>query len=201
MHTICFDFGNVVGFFDHRRALRRLLPFTDLDEVTLYNSLYDNALEDDFEAGRIDTAEYVREASAAGRLSCTPEQFLAAFVDIFTPNAELGALIPKLATRYRLVLASNTNEAHSRHYRREFADVLRPFSAVVLSHEVGVRKPRFPYYEAVVRTAGCPAGECLFVDDMPANVNAAAACGLAAVRYREFGEFRRRLAELGVMAG
>jgi putative hydrolase of the HAD superfamily len=196
--VICFDFGKVIGHFDHRRALRKLVAFTDLDEVTLYNSLYDNALEDDYEAGRIDTATYVREAKAAGRLACTDEQFLAAFVDIFTPNAEVCALVPRLAKRYRLVLASNTNPAHSDHYRRQFADVLRHFAELVLSHEVGVRKPRLPYYEAVVRAAGCPASECVFVDDMPANVHAARACGLTALHYHEFGEFRRQLAELGV---
>ena len=28
--TLLFDFGNVVAFFDHDRAVRRLLPHTDL---------------------------------------------------------------------------------------------------------------------------------------------------------------------------
>ena len=27
--TILFDFGNVVAFFDHQRAIRQLLPHTD----------------------------------------------------------------------------------------------------------------------------------------------------------------------------
>ena len=71
----------------------------------------------------------------------SPEQFRSAFEAIFTPNREVCALIPRFAKRYKLVLASNTNEIHSQHFRRTYRDVLSHFSALGLSHEAGARKP------------------------------------------------------------
>src|SRR5262249_37292857 len=135
-----------------------------------------------------------------GRLTCPDAEFLAAFVDIFTPNAELCELVPRLTPRFKLLLASNTNEAHSRHYRHQFHETLKHFDALVLSQEAGVRKPRLPYYEAVVRAAGCDPAECLFIDDLAPNVLAARAAGLNAVHYLGFADLRQRLAALGVEA-
>ena len=40
IRTIVFDFGNVVAFFDHSRALKELAPFTDMDPVELALVLY-----------------------------------------------------------------------------------------------------------------------------------------------------------------
>jgi glucose-1-phosphatase len=121
IRAVCFDFGNVLAAFDHRRAVRRLAPSSALDERTLFEAVYNLALEHDYEAGRLGTAEFVAEARRVGRLSCSDEQFLAASVDIFTPNAEVCALVPRLRPRYKLLLASNTNEAHARQFRRQFA--------------------------------------------------------------------------------
>src|SRR6476469_8767823 len=124
MRTIVFDFGNVLAFFDHGRAVARLARFTDRPPAELMLELYGGALESDYEIGRLSTEEYVRLGKLNGRLTCSDDKFLVAFVDIFWRNDELCDLIPRLKPRYRLLLASNTNDAHYRHYTREFADVL-----------------------------------------------------------------------------
>src|SRR5262249_28267351 len=106
--TVFIDFGNVIAFFDHHMATHRLAPFTDMPEDELFRTLYGGQLEEDYEHGRITTEEYVKGAMTAGRLTCDPDYFVAAFQSIFTPNPELIDLIPRLKPRYRLVLASNT---------------------------------------------------------------------------------------------
>ena len=199
IRAVCFDFGNVIAFFDHFRAMRRLAPRGSLSEHDLYKLMYANALEDDYEAGRISTAEYVAEAMAAGNLNCTEAEFLAGFVDIFTPNEPMGALVERLAGRYRILLASNTNPAHAEQFRQQLAPTLRHFDDLVLSYEVGWRKPRRPYFAALVERAGVPARQCLFIDDLPANVFAAQAAGLQAILYTgDDGEFQGRLGMFGI---
>ena len=148
IRTIFFDFGNVLAFFDHSRAIRQFVRFTDMDPVELGLQLYGGPLEDDYEIGRLTTAEYAREAILNGRLSCTAEQFLECFVDIFWANPEVSNLIPKLKPRYRLVLASNTNDAHFTRYTKQFADVLGHFDYLVASHRVGARKPHEEFFTA-----------------------------------------------------
>jgi putative hydrolase of the HAD superfamily len=198
MHTLFFDFGNVIGYFDHRIAVRQFVRQCDLDEAECFAAIYDTSLEDDFEAGRVGGEEFVRRACAAIAYRGTPDQFRTAFRDIFRPNPAICALIPRLARRYRLVLASNTNELHAAYFRETFADVLRHFSALGLSHEAGARKPHRRFFEHCQTLAGCPPEECLFIDDLAANVEGARAFGWHALQYADHSEFLAQLSRFGI---
>lgn len=60
------------------------------------------------------------------------------------------------------------------------------FDELVISGEVGLRKPDPAIYELTLERLGGPAPEeCLFVDDIEHNVEAARAFGMSAVHYRE----------------
>lgn len=83
----------------------------------------------------------------------------------------------------RLVLASNMT-ANDRERRRPAlarTGIEAVFAAVVLSHEVRVRKPDAWFYATVVRMAACTAGEVLFVDNRARYVQAAVDFGMRAV--------------------
>ena len=201
MRTIFFDFGNVVAFFDHQRAIARLCRYTDMPPVELALVLYGGPTEDDYETNKLTTAEYVRLGKLNGRLTCPDAEFLAAFADIFWRNDEVCDLIPKLKPRYRLVLASNTNEAHFAHYTRQFADVLARFDHLCPSHHAGARKPHPAYFDYCQRFAAADPGECLFVDDLPENVEAAERHGWKGVCYQVRGQLARQLRVAGVEIG
>jgi putative hydrolase of the HAD superfamily len=198
--TIVFDFGNVVAFFSHLRAAQQLAAYGKMPAEEVAAALFGGALEDDYESGRMSTADFVRRVREACGVCCTDEQFCSAFADMFWPNPEVCELVPLLKGRYKLLLLSNTNELHSRHFRRQFAGVLAHFDAVVCSHEVGVRKPDRRVFEHCLRLARARPGECVFIDDLPANVEAARACGWHGIVYRPGEDLRRRLAALGVSA-
>ncbi|HYV38858.1 MAG TPA: HAD family phosphatase [Gemmataceae bacterium] len=198
IETIAFDFGKVIGYFDHGRALAKLAPHTPLSEQQMFAQIFGTDLEYQFESGRISAAEFVRQLRSLCRLRCSEEQITAAVADIFWPNDELCALIPHLKKRYRLVLGSNTNAIHAPHYRAMFADTLKHFDTLIMSHEIGVCKPERAFYEKLISVAGCPAERCVFVDDMPVNIEAANACGLRGIVYTRFDELRTDLRNLGV---
>lgn len=199
IRTIFFDFGNVLAFFDHGRAIREFAKFTEMDPVELGLQLYGGPLEDDYEMGRLTTAEYVRDAMLNGRLRCTPEQFLRHFVDIFWANPEVCELIPKLRPRYRIVLASNTNDAHFTRYTAQFADVLKHFDDLVASHRVGSRKPHDEFFAAAKLQANAEPHECAFVDDLPVNIEAANRAGFRGIVYQPDDTLELRLRKLGVV--
>lgn len=196
--TLVFDFGNVIGFFDHRRATRVLAAHTPLGEEALYGRLYDPQLEDDYESGRLSSAEFLRRIRQAGQFACAEEQIGAAYADIFWPNEEVCSLVPRLKPGYRLLLGSNTTELHSRRFRQEFSEVLHHFDHLILSHEIGVRKPHRGFFAHCQRLAGCLPEECLFIDDLPTNVEGARACGWQGVVYFSGADLRSQLLDLGV---
>jgi putative hydrolase of the HAD superfamily len=199
VRTIYFDFGNVIAQFDHRRATRQFVRLCDRSEAEIFAAIYGGQLEDDFEAGRIGGAEFVNVVTTAIGYRGSADEFVRAFVDIFTPNPEVIALLPRLAARgHRLVLASNTNALHYQFFRRTFADALTPFHALGVSFEAGARKPHPDFFAHCQRLAGGTAAEALFIDDIRLNVEGARAFGWDAVQYTDFPALTAALRERGV---
>jgi putative hydrolase of the HAD superfamily len=162
--------------------------------------LYGGTLEEDFESGKISAPVFCGMVRETCHLTCTDEQFAKAFADMFTANVDVCALVPRLKARYPLYLLSNTNDLHYRQFSKQFADVLGCFNGIVLSHEVGVRKPNPRIYEACLKLAGKQAGECLFIDDLPSNIAAAKACGWHGLVYRPGEDLAGELARIGVVS-
>ncbi len=57
------------------------------------------------------------------------------------------------------------------------------FDGVVISGEVGIRKPAPRIYELGAEQVGLPATACVFVDDLPFNLEPAAELGMATVHH------------------
>lgn len=198
MKTIIFDFGNVIGFFDHYRTLAKVQPHTTMSAAEMYTALYDGHLEDQVERGQLPVPVFLEEVRQLWRLRCDAEFLAQVVADIFTPNPEVCELIPVLARRYRIVLGSNTNAIHSDKYRVQFADVLSHFSGLVLSHEIGTRKPDAAFFQHCHSLAAAEPAECVFVDDLPANIAAARSYGFHGVLYKPGEDLAGQLRALGV---
>jgi putative hydrolase of the HAD superfamily len=198
--TVVFDFGNVLGFFSHRKAAEQLAAYTDSSAESIQAYLFGGQLENDYEAGKLTTPVFRGMVRERFHLRCTDDQFDWAFSEMFEPNPPICRLAEALKPAYRLFLLSNTNDLHYRHFAAQFADVLRSFDGLVLSHEVGVRKPQRGIYEACQQRAGCPASELLFIDDLPANIEGAEACGWSGIVYRRGDDLRAELVKRGVAA-
>lgn len=70
------------------------------------------------------------------------------------------------------------------------------FDAVVISAEVGMRKPEERIFRLAAELLDLQPAECVFIDDIEANVLAAQAVGLVGVHHREAGPTAQRLSEL-----
>jgi HAD superfamily hydrolase (TIGR01509 family) len=66
---------------------------------------------------------------------------------------------------------------------------------VVISSDVGLRKPDPAVYELAAAQLGLPPEDCVFVDDLPGNLKPARALGMATVLHR--GDAATTLAEIG----
>lgn len=198
MKTIVFDFGNVVGFFDHFKTLQRLQQFTTTPAQVMYASIFNGELEDEFESGRISEEQFLTRFIDLCKLTCGAEQLGPMVADIFTPNPEVCELIPLLKPRYRLLLGSNTNIIHARYFREQFAEVLRHLDHLVLSYEIGVRKPKPGFFEHCQKLADSAPHECLFIDDLPDNVAAARQLGWQGIVYQPNNHLADQLRRHGV---
>jgi putative hydrolase of the HAD superfamily len=87
-----------------------------------------------------------------------------------------------------------SNSWGSQDYPRQLFPEL--FDAVVISAEVGMRKPEERIFRLAAELLGLQPQECVFIDDIEANVLAAEAIGLIGVHHRESGPTVERLCDL-----
>ena len=188
MSTRCvlLDFGNVVAFFDHRRACRQLaaLSAARISADDVYRAIFDAGLETGYDTGRISSIDFLATLRSRFSLHASDEEIARAWSDIFMPNEAMAAALPALKARgLRVVLASNTNELHHQWFSRVFADTLAVLDAQVLSYRVGSRKPEQPFFEACIDAAQCAASDCVYVDDREDFVAAGRRLGLTGLIY------------------
>jgi len=200
--ALIFDFGNVVAHFDYRKATDKLGARLGLSGEALLDRLRPLGFSDlvkRYESGGMAAEAFTSAVSALVGLEITHGEFAAAWSDIFTANESIAPLIASLkGSGYRLVLGSNTNDLHAGHFRRQFAATLDHFDRLVLSYEVGHIKPSTAFYLACAEAAGAEPGDCLFIDDLPENVEGARAAGLIGILYQDTGGLIRDLAANGV---
>jgi FMN phosphatase YigB (HAD superfamily) len=96
------------------------------------------------------------------------------------------------AAGIRTCLLSNSwgNNDYPRH---DFPEL---FDAWVISAEVGMRKPEEEIFLHAAAQIGLPPQQCVFIDDLQANIDAATALGMAGVLHRDPLATTARLAGL-----
>jgi putative hydrolase of the HAD superfamily len=87
-----------------------------------------------------------------------------------------------------------SNSWSLRHYPRKLMD--GAFDSLVISGEVGLRKPEPAIYRLAVERLGVTAKECVFVDDHPGHLKAALDEGMTTVLHRTPVQTRAELREL-----
>ena len=70
------------------------------------------------------------------------------------------------------------------------------FDAVVISAEVGMRKPEPRIFQHVAELLGLPPQECVFIDDIQANITAAEQIGFTGVLHNAAADTAQQVADL-----
>jgi len=96
------------------------------------------------------------------------------------PQFKLDRVLQLRSEGYNLYMLSNTNDAHWQYIERtSFPDGTdRYFDRVFLSHEMHLAKPDPSIFTTLLEEINATPDECLFIDDISANCDAAAALGL-----------------------
>lgn len=116
------------------------------------------------------------------------------FSDVKVDEAMVDAVRTARAAGVRTGLVSNS--WGTTRYPRELLHEL--FEGIVISGEVGVRKPTLRIYELGAEAIGLPAAACTFVDDLPFNLPPARELGMNAVHHTSA---EQTIAELEALLG
>jgi epoxide hydrolase-like predicted phosphatase len=132
----------------------------------------------DLETGKL--AEEDFEPQFAAVLGVAPEDLIDRLFAGSSPEEQMLEAV-RHARRAGIRTGLVSNSWGTRRYDRDRLREL--FDGVVISGEVGLRKPAPEIYAMGARSIGADPRECVFVDDLPFNLEPAAALGMATVHH------------------
>lgn len=196
--ALLFDLGNVLLYFSHDRMREQLAAVTGLTVPEVRALLDEDRRQWRYEAGDVTTDEIHALFQAKAKKPFERRDLLHAASDIFTAHAEMVPVLGQLKQQgYRLVIVSNTNEAHMDHAAPRY-ECFRYFDHKIYSYAVKAMKPEPAFYEAAHRAAGCRKDECLFADDLAENVEGARRFGFQGLVFTTAAAFKRDAAAHGI---
>ena len=172
-----------------------------LPRSSVFDTLYRSDTWRDIERGRGDRQAWLEEAHrtleerAGHPLPRLHDEWRRAQGPI---EANLS-LVSDLRASHKLGVLSNADSSLRDRLEREMA-IHHLFHDIVCSAEVGMAKPEPAVYVMAAERLGIPPSDCVFVDDLDTNVEAARQVGMAGVLFRldKGDDLRVQLAGLGV---
>jgi len=184
--NIIFDLGGVLLNIDPKKTIDAFGQLGMEQLVGDKGLTYDHDIFYRMEQGQITSDEF---RNGVQELLPAPVSF--AEIDaawtamLFDIPAIRVQLLKNLRNDFRIYLFSNTNAIHVDKFHSDFRnqydfEVSSLFDKDFYSNEIGYRKPSDESFQEIIRLSGINPAESLFIDDAPANVEAAQKSGLKA---------------------
>jgi putative hydrolase of the HAD superfamily len=200
VRAVLFDLGGVLLDIDFDRALASWERHSRLPPARVRELFERDEPFCRHETGHLDDEGYFGHLRERLALQCDLAQVRAGFNAILVGEiAETVALLEAIRGRVPCYAISNTNPSHLAAIEQGFPGFLPRFARVFVSHEIGHRKPHPESFQHVLDAIGVAAPEALLFDDLPVNIEAAAALGLQAVLVRGPRDVRAALVERGLV--
>lgn len=118
-------------------------------------------------------------------------------LDSLSIHRDVVEISSRLRSKVTVGVLSNTIQEHAMILQKE--GIYKGFSPVVLSCQVGMRKPNADVFQKAAALAKTSPARCLLIDDLPENVEGAQKAGYKAVLYHNPDELRLDLHRLGLL--
>lgn len=199
LRAIIFDIGRVLVRIDVARALDGLAGTASQDPKEIWSALEKDPRWRDWQEGRISPHDWHRHLSRRLGGNLTFEQFREVWNRVLAPEPILDDdLLADLSKRFRLAVLSNTDPLHVAHMEAHH-QFLSHFPHRIYSCRLGASKPDPLIYKEALRACGVRAQEALYIDDIPAFVEAAVRLGIGGIVFKSPGQLTADLRFLGVL--
>lgn len=201
---VFLDLGQVIVSFDRDRAIAQAVATSGGDPAAVTDVLLDLDLHDAVERGALDWAGFHAEFCRRTATTPDPAALAHAVSDMFALKIDMLPLISRLTRAgCGLGILSNTCSPHWDHLTQVagYGVLKHGFDTVVLSHEVGCRKPEPEIFTTAARMAGVSPERVFFTDDIEEHVVAARATGWDAEVFTSAAALAEALVRRGLPCG
>ena len=199
IQNILFDMGNVLIHFDRNAFLDRL-DLCEEDKQLLMREVFLSVEWVQMDRGTL--CEATAEPRMCQRL---PEHLHSAVHDLVSlwdnpmlPIDGMAKLVEELKNNgYGIYLLSNASVRQHEYWPK--IPGWQFFDGKIISADEKVMKPHPDYYLRALDRFKLIPGECVFIDDVPANIEGAMYCGIPGIVFHGDAQLlRKQLAAVGV---
>lgn len=182
--TIFFDFGGVIQRTEYQAPRQLLAQRFNLEYDDIDNIVFNSPTAKQATVGEVPVEKHWE--AVAKRLKVSKEDIAAVEREFFAGDVidhEIMEYLRSLRPRYKTGLISNAWSDMREYLVRQKLD--DAFDTLTISAEVGVAKPDANIYLLALEQAQVKAEAVVFVDDVPANIEACEALGMKGILFRD----------------
>ena len=187
--TIIFDLGGVLVHLHWDGLCGRLAELSDCDAEEVRREVMNGPIVESAMRGLLQPRAYHESLCGKLGIDLAYEEFTEIWNGLLSANEAIVPMVEQLKSGYPLVLGSNTDQIHFTYSLKEFP-VLGHLGRYFLSYEMGLLKPEPEFFRHILRGLDVPAGDCIFIDDRPENVESAVGTGITAFQFEDIAKLR-----------
>lgn len=197
--AVVFDLTGVVFRHHPQRRLDAFARHSGLTAAEVRRRLFDSGFSLSCDAGRFSAEGAWREGTRLLGCRLGRDRFRTLWGSAFEPDTSVVDLVQRLRGRVDVALLTNNSGLVREALERSHPEVMDLFRPRLFSADVGQLKPVPGPFRTLLDLLGKAAEEVLYVDDAPANVDAAASLGFRTCRFHGAEALEAELAAQGVI--
>lgn len=155
---------------------------------------------DAFDYGQISLKDYLDWTVFYKPHPFTPQDFFNEIEQTMAALPETLQIVGELRDAHRYLLATLNNEPREiNEYRIQHFGLRDYFSDFFSSCYLGVKKPQLAIFQKALQITQRRPEECLFIDDIEVNVEAARSLGMHTIQFTKPGQLRQALKNMNLL--
>ena len=199
INYIIFDLGQVLVKVVFPEFVQKFAAEFKINPSELTNNR-NNGVHIDFMAGKVSPEKFHEKICQYFDHKISIEKFKELWLQMLDGQIKETSLIVDelFETKYNLVLLSNVDPWHFEYCEQNFP-VLQKLSNKFVSFKLKMKKPDLEIYQHVAKELAAKPEECLFIDDMLENIEAAEQVGFDGIQFFDAKQLREELQKRGVV--
>lgn len=194
IRAVIFDFGGVLYTYDYWVLMRDFARELGIS-AELASQAWETRIEE-FERGEITERDFWQAFKVTARVKADDTLLHEIFVRQFAPMPDSIHISVDLKSKYLVGLLSNNCAWEADLDKR--LRFRRNYELVIMSYEVGARKPEPRIFQILVERTGCRPEEIVFIDDTSSYADVVTQAGIHFIPFRSAGQLKDELHTLGV---
>jgi len=193
--SIIFDCGGVWSTTILRNMARDLAKKHNADFEFLNNEIH--RMWSQYKVAEISGEHFWKYFAGAANTGENFEEMMEISLSYIKIMPETIEIVKKLKGKYKTGIISNNADEWVEKIKT-LVDVDALFDVAIFSNEVKVAKPGREIFDIYLKKIGLLAEECIFIDDIPRNIEAAKNLGFNTIHFESAEQLKKELEKFGV---